>query len=309
MMNARPWGELLTDKRAEARISIMGVPFDLAVSCGRGAYEAPERIRLLSRYQPATTETGIILDQVKVFDAGDVPVDLNWERYFKTVEDRAYELMAGGGFCLFLGGDHSVTIPLQKAFGRYNASGGNDKRQGGRTGIIHFDAHCDLCSSYDGHHWSHACTERRGLDKVINPGDLTLLGIRSYEKEELDFLRRHPEIRVITACDLYNLGIGPAWQALEAHYRNYEAIYFTLDIDVLDPAHAPGTGTPEAGGLSSRELLELVKLVVGNLPVKAMDIVEVSPGLDHSNITSWAALKIIYEVFGCLNGRYNNGKR
>jgi len=302
LINSRPWGELLTDKRDEARVLIMGVPFDLSVSGGRGACEAPERIRRLSRYQPATTETGAIMDRLKVFDAGDVPLDLNWERYFKTVEDKAYELMTGGKFCLFLGGDHSVTIPLHKAFGRYNA-GNAGQGPGGKTGIIHFDAHCDLCDSYDGHRWSHACTERRSLDDVITPGDLFMLGIRSYEEEEVAFLRRHPEIKVITAHELYRSGIDAAWRVLEAHYRHYEALYFTLDIDVLDPAYAPGTGVPEPAGLTSRELMELVKLVVANLPVKAMDIVEVSPGLDHSDITGWAALKIIYEVFGCLNDR------
>ncbi len=295
MIDPRPWGELLSDNLDQARVRVMGVPFDLAVSCGKGAYQAPERIRELSRYMPATTETGVILDRVKVFDAGDVPVDLNWERYYKTVEDRAFDLMAGSGFCLFLGGDHSVTIPLHRAFGRRHAAG--------RIGVIHFDAHCDLCDSYAGHRWSHACTGRRCLDDVIKPGDLTLLGIRSYEKEELDFLRRHPEIQVFSAPNLYSRGIEAAWRAMEERYHNYDAVYFTLDIDVLDPACAPGTGTPEAGGLTSRELLELVKLVVGNLPVKAMDIVEVSPALDHSDITSWAALKVIYEVFGCLNGR------
>ncbi|KJS12056.1 MAG: hypothetical protein VR67_11285 [Peptococcaceae bacterium BRH_c8a] len=303
MIDTHPWGELLTNKRDEARVCIMGVPFDLAVSCGKGAYQAPEKIRYLSRYLPATTEDGVYLNQVKVFDAGDVQVDLNWERYFKTVEDRAYALLTTGKFCLFLGGDHSVTIPLQKAFGRYNIAERGGKRESGKIGVIHFDAHCDLCNSYDGHHWSHACTERRSLDEVINPGDLTLLGIRSYEKEELDFLRQHPEITVIQARDVYSRGIAALYRDMEAHYRNYEAIYFTLDIDVLDPAFAPGTGTPEAGGLTSRELLELVKLIVANLPVKAMDIVEVSPGMDRSDITCWAALKIIYEVFGCLSGR------
>jgi len=295
MIDTHPWGQLLTNKRDEARICIMGVPFDLAVSCGKGAYQAPERIRYLSRYLPATTEGGACLDRVKVFDAGDVQVDLNWERYFKTVEDKAYALLATGKFCLFIGGDHSVTIPLQKAFGRHNSIA--------KIGVIHFDAHCDLCNSYDGHHWSHACTERRSLDEVIKPGDLTLLGIRSYEKEELDFLRQHPEIKVIQARDVYSRGITAVYRDIEAHYRSYEAIYFTLDIDVLDPAFAPGTGTPEAGGLTSRELLELVKLIVANLPVKAMDIVEVSPGMDRSDITCWAALKIIYEVFGCISQR------
>jgi agmatinase len=91
-------------------------------------------------------------------------------------------------------------------------------------------------------------------------------------------------------------------QALKERFQNYDAVYLTLDIDVLDPSCAPGTGTPEAGGLESREMLEIIKFLIPNLPIKAMDIVEVSPPLDsENNITSWAALKIIYEVFGKLS--------
>ncbi|WP_051273389.1 agmatinase [Desulfotruncus alcoholivorax] len=294
MINAQPWGKLLTENTDEAGVYVLGVPFDLAVSCGKGAALAPEKIRHLSRYQPATTETGTAIDKIKIMDAGDIPLDLNWDRYFKTVEDKAFELMSGNRFCLFIGGDHSVTIPLHQAFGRSCAGKG-------KFGVIHFDAHCDLCDSYDGHGWSHACTERRALEEVIKPEDLTLLGIRSFEEEELEFLAGHPEIKVITACDLYYTGIEKAIEEIMKRYAGYDAVYFTLDIDVLDPAFAPGTGTPEPGGLSTRQLLELVKLVVGKLPVKAMDVVEVSPSLDHSDITSWAALKIIYEVIGCLN--------
>lgn len=291
-----PWGKLLAQQAAEAVVCVLGVPFDLAVSCGKGAALAPERIRYLSRYQPATTETGAVINQVKILDAGDVPLDLNWERYFQTVEDRAFELLSGDRFCLFIGGDHSVTIPLHKAFGRARAGRG-------RFGVIHIDAHCDLCDAYDGHCWSHACTERRALEGVIKPEDLTMLGIRSFEEEELTFLARNPEIKIITACDLDRSGIAKAFDEIKQRYAGYDAIYLTLDIDVLDPAFAPGTGTPEPGGVSTRQLLELVKLLVGQLPVKAMDLVEVSPGLDHSDITSWAALKIIYETFGCLGGQ------
>ncbi|SFH06137.1 agmatinase [Desulfotomaculum arcticum] len=294
MIDTHPWGKLLTENAAEAGVYVLGVPFDLAVSCGKGAALAPEKIRYLSRYQPATTETGAIINKIKIMDVGDIPLDLNWERYYKTVEDKAFELLSDNKFCLFIGGDHSVTIPLHKAFGRSCAGKG-------RFGVIHFDAHCDLCDSYDGHGWSHACTERRAIEEVIRPEDLTLFGIRSYEIEELELLARHPEIKVITACDLYHGGIEQAFEEIMKRYAGYDSIYFTLDIDVLDPAFAPGTGTPEAGGLSSRQLLELVKLMVDKLPVKAMDIVEVSPSQDHSDITSWAALKIIYEVIGCLN--------
>lgn len=276
-----------------ASICVLGVPFDLAVSYGKGAALAPEKIRSLSRYMPATTETGLHLERIRVYDAGDVALDLNWERYFKTVEEEALKLLRAGKFGLFLGGDHSVTIPLQRAFKRCQ---GNAK-----IGVIYLDAHCDLCDSFDGHHWSHACTGRRMLEHVCTARDLTLVGTRSYEMEELDFIRAHPEITIIHARDVYSRGPAAAWDALK-RYSDYDAVYLSLDIDVLDPAFAPGTGTPEPGGLSSRELMELVRQICTRVPVRAMDVVEVSPGLDQADITSWAALKIIYEVFGCLAG-------
>lgn len=299
MIDAKPWGDLNTETIQEASACVMGVPFDGAVSCGKGAALAPEKIRQLSRYLPPVTETGMILDNLKVYDAGDVPVDLDWARYYKKVEDQAYDLFKSGKFCLFLGGDHSVTIPLHKAFGRYYKEQGEKK-----IGVIHFDSHCDICDTYDNHQWSHACTERRTVEDVITPGDLAFVGIRSWEAEELEYLRVHPEIIVVKAYDVFQEGYMRAYQKLESRFKDYDAVYFTLDIDVLDPAFAPGTGTPEAGGLTSRELLELTKLMLRNLPIKAADVVEVSPTLDSGNeITSWAALKVIYEIFGCLNNK------
>ena len=299
MIDLKPWGELNAKNLEEANVCVMGVPFDGAVSCGKGTSLAPEVIRMLSRYLPATTETGKILSNIKIYDEGDVPADLNWERYYGAVETEAYMLLKEEKFCLFLGGDHSVTIPLQKAFGKYF------KEQGKRKiGIIHFDSHADICDTYDGHKWSHACTERRAVEDVITPGDLAFVGLRSYETEELAYFRLHPEVLVIKAYDVFKEGYVAAYKKLEERFRDYDAVYFTLDIDVLDPAFAPGTGTPEAGGLSSREMIEFTKLMIANLPIKVMDVVEVSPPLDQkNNITSWAALKIIYEVLGCLNDK------
>lgn len=297
MIDLKPWGELNTAEAAEAKVCIMGIPFDGAVSCGKGAALAPEKIRSLSRYLPATTETGKIIKNLKVYDLGDVAIDLDWARYFREVEDRAYNLMKADKFSLFLGGDHSVTIPLHKAFGRYSKEKGFRK-----IGVIHFDSHADICDTYDGHKWSHACTERRTVEDVIGPEDLAYLGLRSYEVEELEYFEAHPEVLVIKAYDVFRDGYLACYKKLEERFKAYDAVYFTLDIDVVDPAFAPGTGTPEAGGLTSREILELTKLLLGNLPVKAMDIVEVAPPLDQKNdITSWLALKIIYEVFGCLD--------
>lgn len=299
MIDLKPWGELNAKNIAEANICVMGIPFDGAVSCGKGAATAPEVIRSLSRYLPATTETGRILSNIRIYDEGDVPIDLSWDRYYGTVETEAYMLLKEGKFCLFIGGDHSVTIPLHKAFGRYCKEKGNRK-----IGVIHFDSHADICDTYDNHKWSHACTERRTVEDVISTSDLAYVGLRSYEIEELEYFELHPEILVVKAYDVFKEGYVAAYKKLADRFKYYDAVYFTLDIDVLDPAYAPGTGTPEAGGLTSREMIELTKLMITNLPIKAMDIVEVSPPLDQkNNITSWAALKIMYEVFGCLNDK------
>ncbi len=293
MIDSKPWGEINTSKKNEADVCIMGIPFDGAVSCGKGAALAPEVIRNLSRYLPPTTEEGQMLSPLKIYDHGDVPIDLDWSRYYASVEREALKLMNSRAFCLFIGGDHSVTIPLHRAFGRYN--------KGKKIGIIHFDSHSDICDEYDGHKWSHACTEKRAVDDVISPEDLSLVGIRSWEAEEVEYLNSNPDVLVIRACDIHKKGYDYVCGKLKGKYTGYDAIYLTLDIDVLDPSYAPGTGTPEAGGLSSRFMLEIIKFLFLELPIKAMDLVEVSPPLDSiNNITSWTALKIIYEVFGKL---------
>lgn len=294
MIDTKPWGEINISKMDKADICIMGIPFDGAVSCGKGTALAPEMMRNLSRYLPPTTEEGLVIEDLKVYDHGDVAIDLDWARYYATVEAEALNLLQSKAFCLFLGGDHSVTIPLQRAFGRYN--------KGKKIGIIHFDSHSDICDEYDGHKWSHACTEKRAVDDVIEPKDLSLIGIRSWEVEEIEYLAAHPEVLLIKAYDVHKKGYEYVCQRLKEKYSDYDALYLTLDIDVLDPSCAPGTGTPEAGGLESREMMEIIKFLISELPITTMDLVEVSPPLDsENNITSWAALKIIYEVFGKLS--------
>ena len=145
---------------------------------------------------------------------------------------------------------------------------------------------------------------RRVVEDVIVPGDLAQVGIRSYEYEEIEFFAEHPELTVIKAYDIFQDGYKAAAEKLVEKFADYDFVYITLDIDVLDPAFAPGTGTPEAGGLSSRELMYIINELMNRTPVKAMDIVEVSPPLDTENqITSWAAAKIIYEVFADLSIR------
>ena len=292
----KAWREISTNNINEADICIMGIGFDGAASVGKGAALAPDEIRKCSEVLPPVNSTGEFFQDLKVYDAGDVEFSLDWPAYYKDVEEEALKLLETGKFCLFLGGDHSVTIPLGKALGRYY------KDQ--KVGVIHFDSHPDLCDEYEGSKWSHACPLKRVLEDLTTPADLAQVGIRSYEYEEVEFYADHPETLVIKAYDIFQDGYKAATEKLIEKFKDYDVVYITLDIDVLDPAYAPGTGTPEAGGLSSRELMYMINQLVENLSVKAMDIVEVSPALDTENqITSWAAVKIIYELFAKINKR------
>jgi agmatinase len=278
------WSGLVSDDPA-AEVGVLGVPFDGAVSFRRGTAFAPAKLRELSPHLAPCAEEGQPLS-LRVRDYGDVPPDLEWPRYFQAVEERAAEVLRHP-LALFLGGDHSVTIPLMRAF---------DRVVDGPFGVLHFDAHSDLFDIYDGHRWSHACTERRALElSGLDPHHLVFVGLRSFGREEWDFLEAHPEITCYTARQCYQRGIEEVAEEVVEKLGGMQAVYFTLDIDGLDPAYAPGTGTPEGGGLSTRDLLELVRVAFQRLPVRAMDVVEVAPPLDQADITAFAALKVIYE--------------
>lgn len=285
------WGAA---SKEDAKICVMGVPFDNAVSLNKGAAKGPETMRSLSVDMSDATEDDIVIKEGLLYDIGDIPVDLDWERYFNTVAEEAYQLMKTGNFCLFLGGDHSVTIPLHQAFGKYQ----KEQKENAKIGIVHFDAHYDLCHEYDGHKWSHACTEARSLENVISGEDLFFVGVRVAEKSELELIAKNPGITSVKAKEVHNHGVEHVFQMLKNKFHSYDAVYLTIDIDVLDPAFAPGTGTPQPGGLTSMQLIQLFQMMLEELPIKAMDIVEVAPDLDVNHITSWAALRLILDLFG-----------
>lgn len=282
--------DLLTKNLEESDVILLGIPYDEGCSCGKGASLAPKVIRELSSFLPPFTADGKSLKNLKLYDYGDV-------LEFSKIEDKFKEVLSHNKFNLVLGGDHSVSIPTEKAFLDYA------KSLNKTPVIIHIDAHPDICDFYDGSKNSHACTNMRAIDNGYKTEDITLVGIRGYEEQEVIYLDLHKELEVYNASYLNEFGFEKVLKSLFNKYKNSEKhlVYLSYDIDANDPSFAPGTGTPEAFGLNSIKLLNFIKELFLNLPIRVMDIVEVSPVLDTNNITSWLALKTIYEVLGIIS--------
>ena len=283
--------DLLTDDVLKSDVVFMGIPYDLGCSCGKGASKAPGVIRELSSFLPPFTLDGKSLKNIKMFDYGDI-------QDYENIENEFSNILKYKKFNIVIGGDHSVSIPTQKAFLEYAKSISK------KPVIIHIDAHPDICDFYDGSKYSHACTNMRAIDNGYNTKDITLVGIRGYEEQEVIYLSNHPELEVYNASYLNEYGFDKLLQSLFEKYKNSDEymIYLSYDIDANDPCFAPGTGTPEAFGLNNIALLNFIKKLFINLPIYVLDIVEVSPVLDNNNITSWLALKTIYEVLGLIKG-------
>ena len=257
--------DLMAKDENEANVFLCGVPFDKNASVGKGASLAPKVIRELSYDLPALDMVGNNLTKVKIHDLGDFCGD-NFENLQKEIHDK---LLTKDGFHIILGGDHSIAIASERVF--YD-----DCLKRGKTPvIIHMDAHPDICDVYEGSKYSHACPIFR--------------------------FKKHPKLDVFKSFDIKKLGVEALLTLLVAKYRDpqYE-VYFSYDIDANDPAYAPGTGTPEAFGLTNFETVAILTGLIANLNVTCLDIVEVAPPLDVNNITSWLALKSLYEVFHTL---------
>ena len=307
MIPRHPWGGL-ADPAIEPPydIVILGLPYE-GGSCWRGgAAEPPGRLRATSGTSPAISEAGYVIDPavLRLHDAGDLePGDAGGmdddtrRRYFALVEERVERTFkpavpAGRNtFLLTFGGDHSVSIPLLNAFGRGYPEG---------YGLISLDAHPDLFDTYEGSPLSNACPMRRALDSGrLKPQHLLILGTRSYNTVELDFMKEKG-IRFVPAREIERDGIEAAIALARERMSGVSNVYLTIDIDVADPACAPGTGAPVAGGLSSRQVLDLSRGILEALPVRAMDLVEVSPPLDPTNATLFLALQIVFESLAVL---------
>lgn len=278
----------------EANFTIVGLPFDEASSYRKGSALAPNKLRDISYHIPPTTEEGQPIAGISLVDVGDwLPQGLNQEEYFAQVEEKA-EMLFGKTFPIFIGGDHSVTIPVLRAINRAFSE---------PIGIVHLDAHMDVCYILDGNILSHGCTHRRGFElDAFSLENTYFVGIRSFESQELEFLKdKHANI--YTSRELFETGASVIAEEIVLKLSGLNKIYLTIDIDILDPAFAPGTGTPKSGGISSRELLEILR-VLCKLPLIGMDIVELSPPLDCSDITAFAAQRAITEILGQLSKKF-----
>ena len=283
--------DLMAKKEEEANVFLCGVPYDKNASVGKGASLAPRVMRELSYDLPALDMLGNNLTKVKIADLGDFDGD-NFENLKKNIEEK---LLSKDGFHVILGGDHSIAIASERAFFD------DCVRRGKTPVIIHMDAHPDICDVYDGSKYSHACPIFRALEYGYKDENITMVGIRGFEAQEIETFKKHPKLDVFKSFDIKKLGVEALLTLLVSKYRDskYE-VYFSYDIDANDPAYAPGTGTPEAFGLTNFETVAILTGLIANLNVTCLDIVEVAPPLDVNNITSWLALKSLYEVFHTL---------
>ncbi|ADL68865.1 agmatinase [Thermoanaerobacterium thermosaccharolyticum] len=261
----------------ESDIVIVGVPMDYTVSFKPGTRFGPQAIRTASL---GLEEYSVYLDrnlkEKKYYDFGDLILPYgNVEKSLDIIGNAAKEILEDGKKPLFLGGEHLISAPVIKEV---------YKKYGDELVVLHFDAHTDLRTEFFGEENSHA-TVLRKASEFINNKNMYHFGIRSGIKEEFEFSYKN------TNMFLFNV-VEPLKSVLE--YIKSKPIYITWDIDVLDPAYAPGTGTPEPGGITSKEAFNAIH-ILKDLNVVGMDLVEVSPDYDHSGITSILAAKLIRE--------------
>ncbi|MCF6410879.1 agmatinase [Pseudalkalibacillus salsuginis] len=259
---------------------IYGMPMDWTVSFRPGSRFGPAKIREVSlgleEYSPYMDRE---LEQVRFYDAGDIPLPFgNPQRSIDMIEEYVRKILDAGKFPLGIGGEHLVSWPIFKAFHKKFED----------FAVIHIDAHADLRKEYEGEPLSHSTPIRKACE-LIGPENVYSFGIRSGMKEEFQFAKESG--MYMAKFDV----VEPMKEVLpKLSGRN---VYVTIDIDVLDPAHAPGTGTAEAGGITSKELLEAIVLIANSdVKVIGADLVEVAPIYDHSEQTPIAASKFIREM-------------
>ncbi len=289
---------------AGADVVILGAPFDGGTSHRPGTRFGPQAIRMTdylphdgSRPSLAMRTDG--LRDLRVLDAGDVEMfSGDIEVALPALEQAVEKVARAGAIPVILGGDHSIAFPDAK--GVANALGH------GRVSMIHFDAHADTGDIEFGSLWGHGQPMRRLLESGALRGDRFLqLGLRGYwpPPETLDWMAGQ-QLRSYEMTEIGHRGLQECLtEAFVTAMDDCDGVFLSVDIDVCDPGHAPGTGTPEPGGLSARELLDAVRRICLELPVVGVDVVEVSPPYDHADITAALANRVVLEALSAMARR------
>lgn len=278
------------ENKADYDLALVGVPFDGSLSYRPGARFAPSRIREISslgRIYHWERQMSYI-DKMKVADIGDCPiVPIDILKTYMIIEKYFSELIKKDKKFISVGGDHSTTLPILRAL---------NKKYKKPIAVIHFDAHLDTYPAAWGCEYHHGAFMRHAIEEgLVDGSKLCQIGIRGplAGADDLDFIKKH-KINLFTVNDIRN---GP----LESFAKKInkiigkEPVYITFDIDCLDPAYAPGTGTPVVGGLTTYETQTILRGLKTHQLVGA-DVVEVSPPYDHSDITSLAAVDTMFEL-------------
>lgn len=260
----------------ESSIVLFGAPYDGTVSYRPGTRFAPQAIRQesfgIETYSPYQNKD---LEDLKVFDYGDLELPMgNREKALDIIYKKAKEITNNNKIPFMIGGEHLVTLPAFKAvLEKYND-----------LVLIQFDAHADLRNDYLGEELSHACVMQRCY-QIMKSKELYQFGIRSMTKDEHDFANKHTVLEKFSANTV-----------LEVKEKiKDKPVYITIDLDVLDPSIFSGTGTPEPGGLTYKELQKAI-LDMRGLNIVGLDVNELSPDYDHSKVSTITACKVIREL-------------
>ena len=281
------------DEVTRADVAVVGIPFDSGVSYRPGARFGPAHIRasskLLRTYHPPLDVEPFAAQQVA--DAGDIAVNpFDIADAIIAIERASDELRSGGAKLVTLGGDHTIALPLLRSL----------HREHGPIAVLHFDAHLDTWDTYFGAPFTHGTPFRRASEEgLLDPEHCLHVGIRGPLYAPTDLSDDKVLGFQVISCDDFQLqGLATVIERMRARIGD-APVYVSVDIDVLDPAHAPGTGTPEAGGMTSRELLHCLRNLKG-VNIVGADIVEVAPAYDHAEITGIAAAHVGYELLSVL---------
>jgi agmatinase len=274
-------------------VAILGIPFDGGVSFRPGARFGPKEIRsnslLIRPYHPVLRTSPF--SRLRVADCGDVdPNPLDIVDTYGRIEAAVGEVLAAGAIPACVGGDHSISLAILRAVARRH----------GAVALVHFDSHQDMWEEYFGNRYFHGTPFRRALEEgLYQPKATVQFGIRGPVYGEGDFeLGETQGVTVVRAEEIHRQGVAAALSRLDV--VRGRKVYVSFDIDSVDPAFAPGTGTPEVGGLSSAQTLDLLRGLAG-LDIVAFDIVEVSPPYDQSGITAMLAANVLFELLSLIS--------